>query len=123
MADLDAIERALCERYNIPSLDGVLADALAQARSGDEVQLRALLAAREMYGWRETIWAALDARGEPEAEEAEAEPEVVADSVTESDEVIVTMTAETTLTTPPDVTEEEAPKAAPRSRRGGRTAG
>lgn len=62
MADIDAIERLLCERYNVAVLDaGELSSALAQARSGDPQPLRAALDAREFYRWTDAIYEAFDA--------------------------------------------------------------
>lgn len=72
MADIDAIERLLCQRYNVAALDGgELSAGLVAARTGNVGPLRAALDARELYRWRDAIYEALDA---PEAE-AETEPE------------------------------------------------
>lgn len=72
MADIDAIQRLLCQRYNVSGLDaGELSHSLAVARGGDLGPLRAALDARELYRWTDAIYEALDA---PEAE-AETEPE------------------------------------------------
>ncbi len=60
MPDIDAVERLLCERYNVRALDaGELTDALAQARKGSLVALTAVLDARDLYRWQEPIYAAL----------------------------------------------------------------
>lgn len=96
MADLSEIGRLLALRYNVPEVDGDLADALA---AGDVDEVERLCAEREMYRWTEPIAQAIAAaRGnaepepeeaEPEPEEAEAEPvqepETVADSIEEEE--------------------------------------
>ncbi len=84
MPDIDAVERLLCERYNVRALDaGELTDALAQARKGSLVALTAVLDARDLYRWREPIYAALAepvVAEKPKAKPApEPEPEVSAD--------------------------------------------
>lgn len=72
---VDTIERLLCERYNVGSLDGIgaLSGAIAAARGGDLGALRAAIAGRELYRWRGDIEAALE-QAEAEAA-AEPEPE------------------------------------------------
>jgi TATA-binding protein-associated factor Taf7 len=73
MADIDAIERLLCERYNVRELAaGELSASLAQARAGDLQPLRAALDARELYRWRIPVYAALKVTTEVE-QAAEAE--------------------------------------------------
>lgn len=74
MADLDAIQRLLCQRYNVNALDGgELSTGLAQARNGNLGPLRAALDLREFYRWRDPIYEALDAEV---AAEPNTEPEV-----------------------------------------------
>lgn len=76
MADIDAVERLLCERYNVRALDGAeeLAAAIETARKGDAGPLKAAIAEREMYRWHDAIHAALRAdEGEPESTEEAAE--------------------------------------------------
>ena len=84
---LDTVEALLCERYNVPSLDGPLKDAIDAARSGGAVDpLRSLLSERELYRWREPIEAALaelDASPESVAAETPATPS----AATEPDEL------------------------------------
>jgi len=84
MADIDAIERLLCQRYNVHALDsGELSAALTLARGGNEQPLRASLEARELYRWTGPIFEALGPVKEPEVitpipdpePEAELEPE------------------------------------------------
>ena len=82
MADIDAIERLLCQRYNVHALDsGELSAALTLARGGNEQPLRAALEARELYRWTGPIFKALGPVKEPEVitpvpdPEPEAEPE------------------------------------------------
>jgi hypothetical protein len=66
MADIDTVERLLCQRYNVNELDaGELSRSLAQARGGDTEALRKALGDRELYRWGAPIYAALD---EPEPE-------------------------------------------------------
>lgn len=68
MADIDAIERLLCQRYNVQALDaGELSTALSLARGGDLQPLREALDARNLYRWRDPIYAEL-AVVEPEPE-------------------------------------------------------
>ncbi|MGE0227767.1 MAG: hypothetical protein AB7I38_11010 [Dehalococcoidia bacterium] len=70
---IDTVERLLCERYNVRSLDGLgaLPGAIAAARGGDLGPLRAALEGRDLYQWRRGIEAALaEAEGEIEAEPA-----------------------------------------------------
>ena len=72
MAVIDAIERLLCQRYNVNALDGgELSAGLVAARAGNLGPLRAALDARELYRWTDAIYEALDA---PEAV-TETEPE------------------------------------------------
>ena len=80
MADIDAIERLLCQRYNVHALDsGELSAALTLARGGNEQPLRAALEARELYRWTGPIFKALGPVKEPVTPvpdpETEAEPE------------------------------------------------
>ena len=53
---LTEVARLLCERYNVEALDGPLKAAID---AEDVHALRALLADRELYRWREPIEAAL----------------------------------------------------------------
>ncbi len=106
MADIDAIERLLCQRYNVAALDaGELSGSLALARAGDDSTLRRLLGERELYRWRSPIF---DALGEPAAvavAEPQPEPE---EEVTSEPE-------------PEEAFEEPEPEARPqRTRRRGR---
>jgi len=71
MSNLAALERLLCERYNVRELDGPLKDAID---ANDEVTLRALLSERDLYRWHGPIMAALS--GEPEPAVAEVAVEV-----------------------------------------------
>jgi hypothetical protein len=68
MADIDAIEGLLCQRYNVRSLgEGELTDAIARARAGELQPLCNALAVRDLYHWHEAIHAALAAPSvEPE---------------------------------------------------------
>lgn len=77
MADIDALERLLCQRYNVQALDaGELSTALALARGGELEPLRTALDSREFYRWTDAIYEALDAPAEAEPEaEPEGEPE------------------------------------------------
>src|SRR5688500_10990568 len=61
MADLQQVEKLLCERYNVRALDGPLKDAID---AGDVATLRALIAERGMYRWHAEIMAALEAPSE-----------------------------------------------------------
>jgi len=73
MAALEAVSALLCERYNVPELDGPLAEAIAE---GSVSRLRVLLADRELYRWHDPIMAALDApQGTPVKPEPVVEPE------------------------------------------------
>jgi hypothetical protein len=94
MADIDAIERLLCQRYNVHALDsGELSAALTLARGGNEQPLRAALEARELYRWTGPIFEALGPVKEPEVitpvpdpePEAELEPEPEPDPVEEQE--------------------------------------
>lgn len=94
MADIDAIERLLCQRYNVAALDaGELSGSLALARGGNEQPLRAALEARELYRWTGPIFEALGPVKEPEVitpvpdpePEAELEPEPEPDPVEEQE--------------------------------------
>lgn len=94
MADIDAIERLLCQRYNVHALDsGELSAALTLARGGNEQPLRAALEARELYRWTGPIFEALGPVTEPEVitpvpdpePEAELEPEPEPDPVEEQE--------------------------------------
>lgn len=69
MPDIDAIESLLCQRYNVQALDaGELSTALSLARGGDLQPLREALDARNLYRWRDPIYAELAAvEPEPEA--------------------------------------------------------
>lgn len=69
MADIDAIERLLCQRYNVNALDGgELSAGLVAARAGNLSPLRVALDARELYRWTDAIYEALDAQDEPTSE-------------------------------------------------------
>ena len=100
MADVKAIEHLLCERYNVPSVEGLgpFAEAVRLARIGNLGPLRQAVRARDMYRWGTAIEAALDApdptdptEGEtvteepPAAEETnqEAPPAAEGETVTE----------------------------------------
>lgn len=73
--DLDAVEKLLCERYNVAELpSGALSDAMAAARAGDEDALRELVAERELYRWREPIEAALGEKPAAVARRTKASP-------------------------------------------------
>jgi hypothetical protein len=107
MADIDTIERLLCQRYNVQALDaGELSTALSLARGGDLRPLREALDARNLYRWREDIYGALDAETEAPAEEPEpeTEPEPEVEPEVESENEVE-----------PEADAEEAP--APRRRR------
>jgi hypothetical protein len=92
IAAVEALEGVICERYNVSSLTGVgpFAEALAQARVGNVGPIQDALRGREMYRWRETAEAALEAVKEavtsapiePEPEPAPEQPEPV--TLTES---------------------------------------
>jgi hypothetical protein len=86
MPDIDAIERLLCQRYNVQALDaGELSTALALARGGDTQALREALDAREFYRWTNPIYEALNtADVEPEPETLE--PMTIAELRTLADE-------------------------------------
>ena len=76
MADIDAIERLLCQRYNVHALDsGELSAALTLARGGNEQPLRAALEARELYRWTGPIFEALGPVKEPEVITPVPDPE------------------------------------------------
>lgn len=69
MADFDAIERLLCQRYNVRVLDdGELSVALALAREGNEGPLRAAISQRNLYRWTGDILSALGPVAEPKPE-------------------------------------------------------
>jgi hypothetical protein len=61
MANLPLVEKLLCERYNVRSLDGPLKEAID---AGDVTSLQALIADRDMYRWSKDIQAALKAPAE-----------------------------------------------------------
>lgn len=61
MADLQAVEKLLCERYNVRSLDGPLKDAID---AGDVEGLKVLIADRNLYRWHDDVVAALSAPSE-----------------------------------------------------------
>lgn len=71
---IDEIEKALRERYHVPTLKGlgVLPGAVEVARGGDYGPLRAALEGREMYRWHGAIDAALAELDSPEIEADEA---------------------------------------------------
>lgn len=73
MRHVDTIERLLCERYNVRSLDGLgaLPGAIEAARGGDLTPLRAALEGRELYRWGPAI---ADAVAAAEAGDDEPEP-------------------------------------------------
>lgn len=56
MADLPQVEKLLCERYNVRSLDGPLKEAID---AGDVTTLKALIEDRDMYRWNTAIQKAL----------------------------------------------------------------
>ena len=58
---IDTVERLLCERYNVRSLDGLgtIPEAVSAARRGDLAPLRAALYGRDLYQWGPLIMAAL----------------------------------------------------------------
>lgn len=58
---IDTVERLLCERYNVRSLDGLgaIPEAIEAARRGDLAPLRAALDGRDLYRWGPLIMAAL----------------------------------------------------------------
>jgi hypothetical protein len=98
MAALEAVSALLCERYNVPELDGPLAEAIAE---GSVDRLRVLLADRELYRWHDPIMAALDAsQGAPVEPEPVVEPEPEPEATEEAEEA----------------TEEPEEKPAPRRR-------
>jgi formylglycine-generating enzyme required for sulfatase activity len=70
MANIELVERLLCERYNVASLDGLgpLSGAVQAARAGDLDALTSALDVRELYRWRAPIDAALAEASEPVAE-------------------------------------------------------
>jgi hypothetical protein len=72
MPDIDAVERLLCQRYNVRALgEGELTDALAAARAGDVRPLTRALAARDLYRWQEPIALALSSEAdEPDGEDS-----------------------------------------------------
>lgn len=80
-AAIDNLERALCARYHVPSLDGVgaLGDAIAAARNGDLTAIAEAMDGREMYRWSEPAAAAIAAAEKamevPASDGAEAPPE------------------------------------------------
>jgi len=113
MADNEHIAevgRLLAQRYNVPAVDGDLADALA---AGDIKALDRLIAERDMYRWAGPIAKALAAaRGEPETTTtgdqnvvivAEPEPE-------EAEAVIEEPVPEPTHDSPSVEAEEPAPE-------------
>ena len=75
MANIEAVARLLCERYNVASLDGLgpLSGAVQAAHGGDLAPLTQALDGRELYRWRAPIEAALAEVDEP-AVIAEPEP-------------------------------------------------
>lgn len=77
MADIDLVERLLCERYNVRSIDGLgtLPEAIAAAREGDLAPLGEALAGRELYHWGSAIRAALVVPSDGSRDEPVAEPE------------------------------------------------
>lgn len=56
MANLQQVEKLLCERYNVRSLEGPLKDAID---AGDVDELTSLIADRNMYRWHGAIQSAL----------------------------------------------------------------
>lgn len=60
-ASIDTIEKALCQRYNIPALEDDLAQAVAAARKGDVAPLAAALDGRVLFRWQGVIETALAA--------------------------------------------------------------
>jgi hypothetical protein len=76
MANINIVERLLCERYNVGSLDGLgsLAGAVQAARTGDLAPLTQALDGRELYRWRAPIEAALAEADEPVVSETEPDP-------------------------------------------------
>lgn len=87
MANLQEVEKLLCERYNVRLLDGPLKEAID---AGDVETLKGLIADRDMYRWHRPIMAALTAPAETPvtrmvkrdlmAEAAEREVEVAPDA-------------------------------------------
>ncbi len=61
MANLQEVEKLLCERYNVAELEGPLKEAID---AGDLVSLQALIADRQLYQWHEPVMAALAAPAE-----------------------------------------------------------
>lgn len=60
-AAVEEIAEAICQRYNVPSLDGLgaLEGAVQQAQNGNIAPLEAALEGREMYRWGPVIGEAL----------------------------------------------------------------
>ena len=125
MADLDTVEKLICERYNVTTLPGgALSEAMDAARAGDETVLRALIAEREWYRWGEPIDAAM-----AEEEVSVPEPEVVSVPFIQSGDVSTSTFPSTTTITASnldvdiisvDSTNDEPPQetpSAPRRRR------
>jgi len=89
---IDTVERLLCERYNVSSLDGLgsLPVAIESARQGDLTPLNEALDSRELYRWAKPIRDALGSVSAPAPEEQPAEPDVpveqVADDQPEAEE-------------------------------------
>lgn len=117
-ATVDRIERLLCERYNVRSLDGLgaLPGAIEAARGGDLGPLRAALEGRELYQWGPAIVAALrvdaEVSGAGEGSQEipslpdepsptpDAEPEPAAEPAAEPDAEPETESADSTKPTP-----------------------
>ena len=112
---IDTVERLLCERYNVASLDGLgsLPGAIESARSGDLTPLRAALAGRELYRWERPIEEALAlaARVDEPTEAGDAEPEEPLTVETAADDGVQVEPEGS------DETEADAPPATKRSRR------
>ena len=75
---IDTVERLLCERYNVRSLDGLgaLPEAIAAARHGDLAPLREALDGRDLYQWGPLIMAALRGADSVVVDEEEGSREI-----------------------------------------------
>lgn len=107
MADLDAVEKLICQRYNVNALPESFIQAMDAARAGDDDELWQLIADREMYGWSAAISAALAVEDEPESDETEVTEEEAPSEEPEPDAV---------EETPAPVVETEEPKETPARR-------
>jgi outer membrane biosynthesis protein TonB len=110
MADNEHIAevgRLLAQRYNVPAVDGDLADALA---AGDVKALEVLIGEREMYRWAGPIAKALAAARGDVQPEPEAEPEAPQPEPEESEAVIEEPVPEPTQDSPSVEAEEPAPE-------------